>query len=939
MGAAARVRRSAAACLVALVAVVTGCTDAAPGRGDPSYLVVGYRDAAQRLAALDPLEAGDQLADWARLGLAASLGMSRDQVVDALYDTTPVRDPGFTDLVDQPVGPGRGLFDGETLHVLVEEGDPHESRTTGLVLDQYRADAGADPARVRLHHYRVDTGHQRVELRPDPPAATADVRRDHGWREARVDQPEGLAGFLADTDHLARLETRGGEVWAGGWRWEDAPAARITPDDVAVLQRGYDRTTGPLPGFSLDPVPPAGVDDIRAAVPDLAPDLLAAIGSGNWAGTGHASADDLAGAVEQQLLQPGGPADGLPQDRTQLWALRSALTGGPLFSQARYDGGLAGTEVGMTLFYTDLTAKLWVTGVGDGVPSPEVPGFVPDPDAPTPPDLCPRRPRQERGRLWYGQNDAAFAFSDTGVDIGAQATRLFSRSNGADGTEVEPSYGFARGLRFWDRHYLEVADYEPQYHRLEQLMRWSGALEWLTAKSTARLPMSPSGTTDPSFADWYARHTELRERAPLALVAPPSAQGEAVLAVPSKTTADCDLLSISGGVSLADGLARAGETPSGTAALPAGARRADPVDPATVRVDAATGAQHFDRVVRGGDGRVGERFTFDRAQEQDATSVRITGGPRESVPFADAPLHTPGGEREFRTEVRADGPNLVFDTEFQHASFASTWVRDVPVSGAPHRQVDITVLPGQLGLLERAAGYVRQDPVNGLANAPEHVQHYTAGDGEVVYRIGDAWVAVHTGHPSSRVLATREVVTPAGVVQVSLVLPRRLTGEDVGSLRPVDEGVAPAAEIPGRIPVGAAVYQADPASVVGAEPPGAVPAPIPADARVRFVVARPTREPGPAPSLPPRPEWVLSDGTRFPGGPADGRADPRFDPRTGAWTGVRADPAGGRYGGRLGSTLRGPGGWVVLLTVCSEEEQQSAPPSTTTAAPQEEVCR
>jgi hypothetical protein len=52
------------------------------------------------------------------------------------------------------------------------------------------------------------------------------------------------------------------------------------------------------------------------------------------------------------------------------------LAGRPAYSQARYDGRLEGTKVGMTLFYNDHMAKDWVSGVGTGVPTTAVGGFI-----------------------------------------------------------------------------------------------------------------------------------------------------------------------------------------------------------------------------------------------------------------------------------------------------------------------------------------------------------------------------------------------------------------------------------------------------------------------------------------------------------------------------------------------------------------------------------
>jgi hypothetical protein len=146
----------------------------------------------------------------------------------------------------------------------------------------------------------------------------------------------------------------------------------VSFEDVSVLQRGYHQSDGAVPGFSLDPKQVSRSDDVRAVMPGLAPELADRIADGTW----QIWNPDLADVVQGHLFFNDPPADalrarGLPEYRTQLWALHNLLREGPVFNEARYDGGSAGTEVGMSAFYTDLVMKDWTTGVGEGVP----PGF------------------------------------------------------------------------------------------------------------------------------------------------------------------------------------------------------------------------------------------------------------------------------------------------------------------------------------------------------------------------------------------------------------------------------------------------------------------------------------------------------------------------------------------------------------------------------------
>jgi hypothetical protein len=641
----AGVRSPAVAGLLAFLSVLTGgaaCSHpspSTPGRVVPAPFTVSYAEAASRLERLPEADTLEQVRDWTRTALALRLGVSADAFRDSSYDLLPVREDTFADMARQPVGPGRALPDGRgVLHVLVQQTDQQqqgdrqprkgqpprkdqqEDRTVGLLLDQYRADSGTDPSRVQVHRYRIDTKARTVAVTDLPVEGTPAARTTRGYREARVDSLEGLRSFLSTTTSLSRLERRGTELWAGGWNWAVPATARVDAADVSALERGYAPDSTQRPGFSLDPAPVRTTEDLLAVVPGIGRDLAERILHGGWPAGGFASSADLREVVEGRLMPrtratPDPRASRLPSDRTQLWALARQLSGQAPYSQARYDGGLVGTEVGMTLFYADYVAKNWVVGTGSGTPATQVPGFVADNAAKTPWSHCPteaeaRAGGSEQGRLWFGQNDSAFRTDPDAVSIGSEPTRLFVRveqGSRADGgaNEADPDYTFGRGIRWWDRHYLDIADYEPQYQRLDQIMRWSGALDWLASTSTTadrpRLPATDV-TSDLTFTQWYQRHTELRERSAVRFVHRQGSDVETVAAPPTNEFTDCGYVAVKGGVSLAD---RSARHPGAdlTDRLPASVARAQDLGPGSV-VEPSTGAGQITHPADTGRGRV-----------------------------------------------------------------------------------------------------------------------------------------------------------------------------------------------------------------------------------------------------------------------------------------------------------------------------------------------
>jgi hypothetical protein len=748
-----------AAIAVSILLALAGCS-ATPEDSTGSPFVISYAGAASRLSGMEPAEAQEQLEDWARTGLASHLELDAARLRDAIYDTVPVRDPAFTDLSRQSTGPGRALFDGRgVLHVLVSRADPHESRTIGLLIDQYQADAGADPPQVQVHHYQIHRDTQTIELTPEKPAPTSEVRSAHGFITMRVNETAELTDFLAKTRHLSWLEVRGSEIWAGGWNWPDVPSVPLDIEDVSALQRGYLQPDAPRPGFSLDPGPVRTRDDILAVIPGLRPELADRLISHDWSGSPLRSAEQL-GAIVSGALFDHDPAPavlaqlGLPADPSQLWALNKLLRGRPIYSEARTDGRLEGTKVQMTLFYADKVAKDWVAGVGTGVPAKAVEGFVTNSGADIPWSHCPGAadPQFEYGRLWFGQNDSAFTFAAHRVSIGPQATRLFSRSEANGGTEVEPSFGFGRGMRWWDQHYQAVGDYEPQYQRLEEIMRWSGVLEWLTTKTPLTLPQLDEATirSDLRFPDWYAQHNELRERDPIEFVTPPSAQHDAVRTKPSDVFRSCGAPEIFGGVSLADVLQRKGSRSFQADHVPGPLRRSGLYDEAS-SVDETSGSGRITEQWIDGRGQVVdslERRFSTTAEGHNVVDVVATG--REVAPLGGLKVwRAKAATRHYMLEMAVRPGEISQRVEFQHQELGELVTRNELSS------VTIQWRRGWLDRARRALESIQSarmaHPAAGLPIATDGVlSSYRDSSGQLLSQLGGAdapWLLITSDVP------------------------------------------------------------------------------------------------------------------------------------------------------------------------------------------------
>ncbi|MEP6913052.1 MAG: hypothetical protein ABI923_09870 [bacterium] len=165
--------------------------------------------------------------------------------------------------------------------------------------------------------------------------------------------------------------------------------------------------------------------------------------------------------------------------------IRQATDSEYAFQHARYDGELKGTEVGMVLFYTDLLAKLWAIDYMKSTPSDQIADFKPLTSGEAAEFYRKNLTEVSDTRLWFGPRDKGFQFAgalSNTVYFGRNATRVYSASSNPfqPGLEVEANVTSGAFLNWWDAHYLEIAEYEQEYQRLNEIMKWSVVIGWLS---------------------------------------------------------------------------------------------------------------------------------------------------------------------------------------------------------------------------------------------------------------------------------------------------------------------------------------------------------------------------------------------------------------------------------------------------------------------------
>jgi hypothetical protein len=185
------------------------------------------------------------------------------------------------------------------------------------------------------------------------------------------------------------------------------------------------------------------------------------------------------------------------------------------YQKARYDGDLQGTGVGMTLFYTDLVMKLWSFDYKNSSPVNHVSGFIPETEYPISLAHKLDYDKNSSTRSWLGPLQSGYAFFGDGNEVCFShcATTIYNASSSDlfPGVEREANLSSARFANWWNNHYSEVANFEPEFHRLNQIMKWSLMTHWLKMDSRfGWLSQEPNIRRNLNFESWYPGNSTLK---------------------------------------------------------------------------------------------------------------------------------------------------------------------------------------------------------------------------------------------------------------------------------------------------------------------------------------------------------------------------------------------------------------------------------------------
>jgi hypothetical protein len=512
-------------------------------------------------------EVSDQIRDWLLIAVMSGSHLTADELNQALFDLPPVRRGQFERIAKYEYGEtrARAVGDGQVVALIPAQSAQQRTDALAHIADEERKNTGRMPTTVHVFEYELGADFSHAQITHRAPVAGATLfSAPAGYVERRVQSLSDLEQFLSSVDDLTYARRDGGQLTLGGRRILGRKYRGIRIEDVAAIWQSEQSPEGRShgSGFSLDPEfeysklkrvvqTDVGPNMVRAGAPESAvAEMLEALG-----------AKDI-GAFLQSFQTACRVAAREPEKCPEM-ARKFLLA--HRYQAARYDGKLAGTEVGMVLFYTDLLMKLWSLDYEHSVPRP-VAGF-PNETAMEVAAIY-RTEVQDfpATRLWLGSLDEGYQVGAGGRDVafGRIATRVFAVPNdpitGKDRTEsAEPHIYDRVFMTWWNDHYEEVARYEPEYERLNEIMKWSQVIVWLNTSNDGHLlefVASVDVNRSNRFTEWVRRRPELTFRNWSAIDFKPagyeSSRTEALAILVSKPFQNFDQTSLwEGGVSLA----------------------------------------------------------------------------------------------------------------------------------------------------------------------------------------------------------------------------------------------------------------------------------------------------------------------------------------------------------------------------------------------------
>ncbi|KAB8317118.1 hypothetical protein SD81_023035 [Tolypothrix campylonemoides VB511288] len=504
----------------------------------------------------------DQLRDWLSVTVVAGKGLSAKDINQSVYDLPTVRYDYMSPVANFEYGTTRSVYIGnDTIVALVPKTTSQAERMDDLahIADRHRKDLGKQPKTIEVFEYEISPDKQSALItRREEINAAKIFSSNYGYYETTIKSQDDLQSFLNQVDDITFTQGNGSSLQVGGRKIYSRKSQGIGVEDIAALwqsekkietqlanfQQSLETKLSYLPpfeqekayqqaleegrkqgivngsGFSLDPAYDfTRLQQFFTQAKPILRDFVSSSDAGITEQDINQTELSLSKQDEKPYLKLLGKLDKSNNQKAKLFSQYGAFAGEvSSFQTARYDGELKGTEVGMVLFYTDLLAKLWALNYLGTTPNQIIPDFDPLTRIKVSSIYAKEIKELSHTRLWFGHQDRGFQVANQGHSLlfARNATRIYAASSSAftPGVETSAAANTNAFLSWWNYHYEEVARYEPQYERLNQIMKWSLVINWLNQSKQGDLLsflQDVSVKRDNWFPQWVqAQGTNLR---------------------------------------------------------------------------------------------------------------------------------------------------------------------------------------------------------------------------------------------------------------------------------------------------------------------------------------------------------------------------------------------------------------------------------------------
>lgn len=502
--------------------------------------VVNFNTEQASFKSLSDREQKDQLRDWLLFTVVSNKGLSSDQLNLSLYDIPTIRNGYMKPVSNFEYGETRSLYigNGQVVALLPKDrSSPERMDDLAHIADKHRKDTGKIPTQIEVFEYEInqDQAFALLTRREVLDAQKFFTEGEHGYHEATINSLDDLERFMSQVDDVTFAQAKDSSLFLGGRKILSRNYQGIRVEDVAAIwqsekkiQEELAEKLNALPpdqqeqtreeagklhsGFSLDPsYDYPGLKNFLVKVEPV----LQQLASEDAAAIAQQYIENAKSGLDKEDILPYLQlADRLTKsDNPKVAGLGDFLSHQQRvvhsFQAARYDGDLQGTEVGMILFYTDLLAKLWGFNYQDATPEKDIQDFRPKTKIDVSSIYKQELKELPSTRTWFGPNDKGFQVADEGNSIifARNATRIYAASSNPlqPGVEKATSAVSDIFLGWWNSHYEEVARYEPQYERLNEIMKWSLLISWLNKANkgeTLEFLQGVQVKRDNWFPDW-----------------------------------------------------------------------------------------------------------------------------------------------------------------------------------------------------------------------------------------------------------------------------------------------------------------------------------------------------------------------------------------------------------------------------------------------------